>query len=69
MPALVHTRLTECFVRSGSGILRKFARFRVVTRKHGGGAGRAWPRKRRDNQRNASLFRYRDSPEEIQGEY
>jgi hypothetical protein len=28
-----------------------------------------WPRKRRDNQRNASLFRYRDSPEEIHGEY
>jgi len=27
-----------------------------------------WPRKRRENQRNASLFRYRDSPEEIQGE-
>ena len=30
--ALVHPQLTECFVRSANGILRKFARFRVVMR-------------------------------------
>jgi hypothetical protein len=28
-----------------------------------------WPRMRRDKQRNTSLFRYRDSPEEIQGKW
>jgi hypothetical protein len=60
--------MTECFVRSGNEILRKFARFRVVTRKHGGGAGLALAKKEEGDLRSASLFRYRDSPEEIQGD-
>jgi hypothetical protein len=68
VPKLVHAKITECFVRSGSGILRKFAWFRVVTRKHGHGAGRALAKKEEGNQKSTSLFRYRDSPEEIQGE-
>jgi hypothetical protein len=50
------------------GILRKFARFLVVTRKHGSGAGRALAKKEEGNQKSTSLFRYRDSPKEIQGE-
>jgi hypothetical protein len=37
-------------------------------RKHGGGAGRILAKKEEGNQRNTTLFRYRDSPEEIQGE-
>jgi hypothetical protein len=60
--------MTECFVRSESGILRKFARFRVITRKHGSGAGRALVKIKEGDLRSASLFRYRDSPEEIQGD-
>jgi len=63
-----HTQMIECFVRSGSGIPSKFTRFRVVTRKHGGGAGRILAKKEEGNQRSTTLFRYRDSPEEIQGE-
>jgi hypothetical protein len=63
-----HTQMIECFVRSGSGIPSKFTRFRVVTRKHGGGAGRILAKKEEGNQRSRTLFRYRDSPEEIQGE-
>jgi len=50
------------------GILRKFARFIVVTRKDGNGAGRALAKKEEGNRKGTSLFRYRDSPEEIQGE-
>jgi hypothetical protein len=60
--------MIECFVKSGSGIPSKFAWFRVVTRKHGGGAGRILSKKEKGSQRNTALFRYRDSPEEIQGE-
>jgi hypothetical protein len=60
--------MIECFVRSGSGIPSKFALFRVITRKHGGGAGRILSKKEKGSQRNTALFRYRDSPEEIQGE-
>jgi hypothetical protein len=41
--------MTECFVRRGSGILRKFARFHVVRRKHGGGAVRALAKKEEEN--------------------
>ena len=63
-----HTQMIECFVRSGSGIPSKFTRFRVVTRKHAGGAGRRLAKKREGNPRSIALFRYRDSPEEIQGE-
>jgi hypothetical protein len=68
VPTLVHTKGIECFVRSGNGIPRKFRRFRVVTRKHGGGAGRILAKKEEGTQKNTTLFRYRDSPEEIQGE-
>jgi hypothetical protein len=63
-----HTQMIECFVRSGNGIPSKFTRFRVVTRKHGGGAGRILAKKEEVNQRSTTLFRYRDSPEEIHGE-
>jgi len=56
-------------VRSEDGILRKFARFRVVTRRHGSGAGRVLAKEEEENQRDISLFRYRDSSEEIQGKY
>jgi hypothetical protein len=68
MPKLVHAQITECFVKSGSGILRKFTWFRVVTRKHESRAGRALAKKEEGNQKSTSLFGYRDSPEEIQGE-
>jgi len=67
VPTLVYTKLIECFVRSGSGIPRKFMQFRVVTCKHGGGAGRILAKKEEGNQRSTALFRYRDLPEEIQG--
>jgi len=40
-----HAQMIECFVRSGSGIPRKFTQFRVVTSKHGGGAGRILAKK------------------------
>jgi hypothetical protein len=63
-----HTQMIECFGRSASGIPRKFTQFRVVTCKHGGGAGRILAKKEEVNKRITSLFRYRDSLEEIQGE-
>jgi len=68
VPTLVYAQMAECFVRSGSGMLRKFARFRVVTRKHEEEPACALAKKEEGNQKSASLFRYRDSPEEIQGE-
>src|SRR2546429_670279 len=40
-----HAQMIECFMRSGSGIPRKFTQFRVVTSKHGGGAGRILAKK------------------------
>jgi hypothetical protein len=61
--------MTECFVRSESGILWKFARFRVVMRKRGDGKEPVLAKREDDNQRIVALFRYRDQPEEIQGEY
>jgi hypothetical protein len=69
VPAQIHTRLNECFVRNENGILRKFARFRIVTRKHGSGAGLSLAKKEEGNRKRSSLYRYRDSPEEIQEEY
>ena len=49
-------------------MLRKFARFRVVTRKHEEEPACALAKKAEENQKRTSLFRYKDSPEEIQGE-
>jgi hypothetical protein len=59
--------MTECFARSVSRILRKFTCFRFFTRKYGNGDGRALAEKEEENQKSVSLFRYRDSSEEIQG--
>jgi hypothetical protein len=38
-------------------------------RKHGDGKEPVLAKREEDNQRIAALFRYRDWPEEIQGEY
>ena len=68
MPTLVYTQMIERFVRSESGILWKFARFRVAMRKHEGGKEPVPAKKEEENLRNATRFRYRDQPGEIQGE-
>jgi len=66
---LVHNQRIECIVRSECGILRKFRRFRVVMRKNGDGKEPLLAKKEEENIRSARLFRYRDSLEQIQGEY
>ena len=68
MPTVVYTQMIECLVRSESGILCKFARFRVVMRKRGGREEPVMAKKEEENLRSATLFRYRNSPEEIRGE-
>jgi len=55
--------MTECFGGSESGILWKFARFRVVMRKHEGEEEPVLAKKEEENLRVTTLFRYRDSPE------
>ncbi len=65
---LAYTQMIECFVRSESRIGWKFAWFRGVMRKHGGGKEPLPAKKEEENLRSATLFRYRDSPGEIQGE-
>jgi hypothetical protein len=59
--------MTECLVRNRSGIFHKFARFCVVTKKQKVEPVCALAETERENQKNISLFRYRASPEEIQG--
>jgi hypothetical protein len=48
MPTLTHAGMTERIVRSGSGILRKFAQFRVARGNKAAEHASAWLNKRKE---------------------